>query len=125
MGLKFLPRAGHMVHFASGNASGQLSRYVGRTFKPVAKAGVAGAYAADDEPVEVDPDSADAAHLIRQARKSDPGVWPADEATAAACGVEFVKLGRDSDGEWIAAPRAAVAPGAVSSTRKPEPKAEA
>ena len=122
MGLKFLPRAGHMVPFASGNAAGQLSRYVGRTFKPVGKGGVAGAYVSEAEPVEVDPDSADAAHLIRQARKSDPGVWPADEATAAACGVDFVKLSRDADGEWIAAPKAAVAP-AVSS-KKPEPKAE-
>lgn len=120
MGLKFLPRAGHMVPFAAGNAFGQLSRFVGRSFKPSGQPGFAGAYAADAEPVEVDPNGEDAAHLIRQARKNDPGVWPADEATAAACGVEFVKLSRDSDGEWMPAKATHIA----VSSKKSEPKAE-
>jgi hypothetical protein len=126
MGLKFLPRAGHMVHFTAGNSAGQISRFVGRTLKPIAKGGAgAVAYVSDDEPTEVDPDSPDAAHLIRQARKGDPGVWPADEATAAACGVEFVKLARDPDGEWIAALKAVSAPQAPASvSRKPELKTE-
>lgn len=116
MGLKFLPRPGHMVTFAGGNAIGQLARYVGRSLKKSDKPGVAGVYAAEAEPVEVPEDGPDAAHLIRQAQRG--GVWPADEATAAACGVEFVKLSRDTDGEWVATPKAAVA-------KKSEPKAEA
>ena len=120
MKLKFLPRPGHMVPFAAGNAFGQLSRFAGRSFVPSGKPGFAGAYVADAEPIEVDPDGDDAAHFIRQARKGDPGLWPADAATAAACGVEFVAVSRDANGEWKPAAKAAP----VVSPKKSEPKAE-
>jgi|1185.fasta_scaffold23332_2 hypothetical protein len=116
MGLKFYPRPGHLVTFASGHAIGQLSRFVGRTLATSDRKGVAGAYAADAEPVEVPTDGPDAAHLIRQTQKG--GLWAADAATAAACGVEFVALEKDADGEWMPAPKSAPAP------EKPKPKAE-
>jgi len=117
MGLKFLPRAGHLVGFAGGRTYGQIARYVGRSFKAAAAPGQAGAFIASAEPVEVPEDSSDAVHLIRQAQKG--GLWAADEATAAACGVEFVRLERGADGEWSPAASPARAP------KKPEPKAEA
>lgn len=140
MGLKFLPRAGHTVPFAHGNSFGQLARYAGRSFKsrnaPVetllahelaafaASPGSAGSWFADAEPVEVEPDSADAEHFIRHVQRG--GMWPGDEATAAACGVDFARLERDDDGEWIAAakpaPAAAPTPALVIA-KKSEPKA--
>lgn len=108
MGLKFLPRAGHMVPFAAGNGFGQLPRFAGRTFKASNIRGVAGVFAADSEPVEVDPDGADAAHFKRHVTQSDPGMWPADEATAAYCGVEFVPVALDgASGEWLPAKKPA------------------
>lgn len=124
MGLKFLPRAGHTTPFASGNAFGQLARYIGRTFKrsdrPNAVSG-AGAWVADAEPIEIDPaqNPEEAEHFRRQVRKDDPGLWPADAATAAWCEVPFVPLARDADGEWIAAPKSG------APAKPPEKKAEA
>jgi hypothetical protein len=130
MGLKFLARAGHMATFAAGNAFGQLPRYIGRTFKPSPKgSGSVGAFVADAEPTEVPEVGPDAEHLTRMARKG--GVWAADKATADACGVEFVELKKDDDGEWIAAPKSAPAPVAAPSpdlasagSSKSKPKAE-
>ena len=41
--------------------------------------------------------------MLKRVRR-DRDMWPGDEATAAACGVPFVPLRFDDDGEWVPAP---------------------
>lgn len=117
MRLKFRARAGGVVNWPGAKIQGHLPRYVGRHFVASEKPGVAGAYAADKDAVELDPSSEDAPHLIRQCKKG--GLWAADAETAAHCGVEYVNLTQDDDGEWIAA-RSAPKPAPA----KAEPKKE-
>jgi hypothetical protein len=109
MKLKFHSRDGHTVYWPNTKAPGQFARCVGRTFDAGKRA-----YIADKEPSEVDSDHHDAPHLIRQCQKG--GLFAADAATAAFCGVELVTISQDTDGEWIRA--TAKAPS--SPNKKPE-----
>jgi hypothetical protein len=123
MKLRFYSRDGHTVAWPGGKSPGQIPHLVGRSFKPSTKPGVAGVFVADKEAAEVDSDAPEAAHLIRQCQKG--GLWPADEATAASCGVEFVKVAQDTDGEWIKAPSAPAAAPSPAATKKSESKGDA
>jgi len=101
MQLAFYARAGHSVAWPNSAATGQPRRYVGRTFVPSLDKETAGAFRADKEAAVVKAKDADAKDLMRACAKG--GLWPADEATAKACGVDFVKVEADADGEWVAA----------------------
>lgn len=105
MKLKFLARRDHKVAWPGANFPGQPPRYIGRTFQVGDGKSTAAVHPASKEPDVVDTEtteSRDVEHITRQCRKG--GIWAADEATAAACGVEFVKVSQDADGEWIAGP---------------------
>jgi hypothetical protein len=69
----FLPRA----------QGGDMPRYVGRT------AGAARTFPASKDAHECDADS-DEGRRLMFLTKVDSALWPADAATAAACGVSFV-----------------------------------
>lgn len=102
MKLKFHSRAGHKVAWPGTNFTGQPPRYIGRTFTAGDGKTSAASHPASKEPDVVDTEtteSRDVAHITRQCLKG--GIWPADAATAAACGVPFPKLTQDDDGEWI------------------------
>ena len=104
MKLSFLPVPGHMVNRPGGRSVGAPPRYVGRKFVSVEDkdAGVAGSYPAAEEPevFNLKPSDPEFFDLTRYCLKG--GLWPADEATAQACGVRFLKLKRDSEsGEWF------------------------
>ena len=76
---------------------GQAARYIGR--KHVVVDGVA-SQPATEEPHECDSETADGRRCKKLCRQGE--LWAADEATAAACGVEFVALDH-SDGAWVPA----------------------
>jgi hypothetical protein len=99
MKLKFLSRAANMVSWPGPKSTGQLPRYVGRTYIPSDRPGVAGVFKADSEPSEIDSENHDAPQLVRQCAKG--GLWAADQQTASACGVPFQALQQGPDGEWI------------------------
>ena len=106
--LKFLAKPGHVVHRPGLKVTGQVAQYVGRRFirlddEEGKKTGKAGTHAALKEPAVFADESPEAADLIRYAQKG--GLWPADEATAAAIGVPFTKLQFDeAQAEWVPAP---------------------
>lgn len=58
-------------------------------------------YPATEEAFECSVASDTGMRLMRLV-KQDGALWPADEATAAACGVAFVELDW-ADGEWVPA----------------------
>ncbi len=103
MKLKFHSRRDNKVAWPGANTYGQPPRYIGRSFSPGDGKTIAASHPATKEPDVVDTDTAatrDVEHIVRQCRKG--GIWAADAATAAACGVEFVSVTQDADGEWIA-----------------------
>jgi hypothetical protein len=69
-----------------------------------------GVLRATKDPFEVDADSDAGRRLIKLVRR-DQSLWPADKATAEACGVEFVEL-EYKDDEWVV------------KTKKPETKSQ-
>lgn len=98
MQLRFHARGTGLVSLPGENRIvGQLPRYIGRTLKLIDGAA---AWPANAEPHECDSSSPTAARLAKRCRAGE--LWAADEATAAACGVEFVALDH-SDGAWIPA----------------------
>lgn len=102
MKLRFHSRAGHKVAWPGANFSGQPPRYIGRSWLAGDGKTTAAVHPATKDPDVVDTEtteSRDVEHIMRQCRKG--GLWAADEATAAACGVEFVKVTQDADGEWF------------------------
>jgi hypothetical protein len=107
MMLKFHAKAGDCCPWPNSHHYGQVRRYVGRQYTaPNEAKGTGATWPAKAEPDEVDAASPHAEHLIRYCAKGN--IWPADEATAAACGVAFTKLERGKDGEWLsAAPKTA------------------
>jgi hypothetical protein len=123
MKLKFLARDGHTVRWPGLPSTGQIHRAVGRSFVPGNPAKrEPSRLSADESPTEIDSDSPQAPHLIRQCQKG--GLWAADADTAAFCGVEFVELARDTDGEWIAAQKKQSATSRAARAAEPERKAE-
>ena len=102
MKLKFYSRRDHKVAWPGANSTGQPPRYIGRSWSVGDGKTTAALHHASKEPDVVDTDTtspSDVAHIVRQCSKG--GLWPADAATAAACGVALPKLTQDEDGEWI------------------------
>lgn len=73
---------------------GSPNQYVGRKHDPALRA-----YPATKEPFEVEANSDEGRRLTKLIRR-DQSLWAANEATAKACGVEFMDL-EFSNGEWI------------------------
>lgn len=83
---------------------GDFPNYIGRDFKPGDGVNTAAEHPASAEPFAIDPAHTDretrkvAERCKRAVRRGD--LYAADEATARACGVDFVELERGRDGEW-------------------------
>lgn len=111
MKLSFYPKPGALVYWPGHKPAGVHPPYVGR--RTVAD-GTSIAHPAQETPVVVDSEHADAdqrraAERFTRFVARDGSLWPADEATARACGVAFVPV-ELRDGEWQ--PKAASAPSA-------------
>lgn len=104
MKLSFYAKPGHCVHWPDRmRVSGRVYQYVGRQYNAETRV-----HEALAEPVVVDTEHADAEHCraaerLRRVCARDSALWPADEATAAACGVPFVPV-ELRDGEWRPVP---------------------
>lgn len=98
MQLRFHARGTGLVSLPGENRIvGQLPRYIGRSLKMIDGAT---AWPANADAHECDSASDHGARLMKRCRRGE--LWAADEATATACGVEFVAL-EHSDGAWIPA----------------------
>lgn len=93
MKLRFYARDNLLV-FVPGHArpagGGSRPKYVGRT-NDQAWQGTPKGRPASKEPYEVDSTDPSATRLCRIAA-TDCALWPADEATAKACGIKFVPV---------------------------------
>jgi hypothetical protein len=114
--LKFHAKPGQSCAWPNSYFPGQARRFVGRKFIPGDSPQAPSRYEATAEPAELSSDAPQAAHLIRKCQKGE--IWPADKATAEACGVEFVELARGEDGEWFAASKKPAAPAAPKPAKK-------
>lgn len=76
--------------------AGQLARYIGRSWDKTLYG-----YPATKEPFCVDSNSPTGARLLKLMLR-EQSLWPADEATAAACGMSLTKLSFTS-GVWLPA----------------------
>lgn len=86
---------------ASTAREGRPSRYVGRKLAMVGEGRQAVAsFPATSDPYSCPANSPRGARLIKLTRR-DGSLWPADEATARACGVDYVAT-RFSSGEHVA-----------------------
>lgn len=95
MQLRFYARGTGLVSLpGETRIVGQHPRYVGRALKIIDGAA---AWPASEAAHECDSASAHGARLLKRCRAGE--LWPADEATAAACGVDFTAL-EFADGEW-------------------------
>ena len=109
MKLSFNARREHRVKIRAAKHGGQ-NRYVGVEWDAENKCEVPTA-----EPFTVDParsptSKAMADRLLKCMRsrngRKDPPLWPADEATAVACGRPYIETKKDTDGWHV--PKAAV-----------------
>jgi hypothetical protein len=116
MKLKFYGRNEHTVHF-TGRSRGQPDRIIGKTFVP-ANGKEPPRYALNKDPEEIDSANTELAEKCKRAvaNPNGAGLWPADKETAAFCGVEFVPVEFDADGDW--------SPARKPAAKKSEPKAE-
>ncbi len=108
MRLKFYGRNAHTVYWPGTYAVGQPRQYFGSRL-------VAGTGPKDPsrkvvtkEPDECDSDAHPAAaeHFKKQCQRG--ALWAADKQTADFCGVDFVRVELDADGDW--SPAAAARP---------------
>lgn len=112
MELRFLARAEHCVHWPGLKMAGSLATYAGRTYDAATRG-----WPASAEPFVVDSES-DAGKRFAELTRRDGALWPADEATAAHCGVKLTPVVRDESGEWIPAPPAPASPAKASKANK-------
>lgn len=84
--LKFYARDPHVVHHPGLKATGQLAQYIGRRFNFETRQHEA--VPEGECLAEGTPDALRACKAVLR----DGALWPADEATAAACGVPFVRV---------------------------------
>lgn len=85
MKLKFLAKDDQLVtEPGTTNLAGQVARYIGRVWDDAIHG-----FPATQTPYECEADSPDGRRLTKLLRR-DNCLIPADPATAAACGVEFV-----------------------------------
>lgn len=103
MKLRFHAKTGR-VHVPGLKLVGAVPRIVGRKHLPGDGTKTAATHPVDEDGFVIDDadpnkETRSAAEALkRKCRMGD--LWPADEATAAACGVAFVKLELGADGEW-------------------------
>jgi len=96
---------------------GQAPQYVGRKFIPGDGKAAGAQHPASDTPFESDSDTDEGRRLV-QLTSRDAALWPADKATADACGLEFVAV-EVKDGVTVRAASASPAP-RVSASRRSE-----
>jgi len=96
--LKFFAVEDLLVDVPGGHVVGQLPRYVGREFAPPTP-GNLGSFPATKEPYECDSDSAEGRRLAHICKR-DEDLFPADDETAAFCGVKRVPI-EFKDGQWV------------------------
>lgn len=114
MKLRFRAKCGEnghpppVVNWPGAKNVGQLYQYVGRRFDLESRV-----HRAVADPVEVDSETRNGKRLAKLCRR-DGSLWPADAETAKFCGVPFVELSQDSNGEWV--------PKTTSHSRKTESK---
>jgi len=119
--LKFYAKPENVVHRPGPKMIGQVHQYVGRKFirlddEEGKKTGKAGQHVALKEPAVFDSAGPEAEQLLRYTSKG--GLWPADEATAAAAGIAFTKLKYDDvQAEWVPDTTPAAAPSAKPSSK--------
>lgn len=103
MKLAFYARQGHVVHYPGVKVAGSMPMYVGRKNAKIKEGDkvVGFSHPAVETPVEVDANSKIGARFLKICRRApqDLPLWPADEQTARACGVPFVKV-ELVDGEY-------------------------
>lgn len=92
MKLRFFAKDDELVYVPNfPKVRGAFPQYVGRKFIPgTAEAGAQ--FPATAEPFECDSDDANGQALLNKFRRGKRCLWPADKATAEACGVEFVPV---------------------------------
>jgi hypothetical protein len=97
MKLRFLAREDQLVFVPHINVSpGAPERYVGRRFDAALRG-----YPATEQPHEFDSESTQGQRLIRLVTR-DGCLWPADEATAKACGMKAQPKVKFAHGVWAA-----------------------
>lgn len=102
--LKFYACEDTLVSVPGPRTVGQPPRYVGRKFQPAAD-GKPASHPATEKPYEVDSSGQEGRRLKRVCRR-DGSLYPADAATAKACGVELPSV-TFANGAWsekLAAP---------------------
>lgn len=107
--LKFHSKPDHCVYYPERRRAGQIYNYIGRRFVPATDGKTAGRHVPTDEPFVIDDEHQDsdtrkAAAILKWRCKSDSSIWPADEDTARACGVDYVPLVKGDDG-WLPKPK--------------------
>lgn len=106
MQLRFHPKPDMVVHWPGAKFVGQVNHYVGRKTKSLDDGSIV--HEAQKDPAVVDSDTAEGRRLVKLCRR-DGCLWPADQGTAQACGVEFVSVAQDKEsGEWLPQAQAAV-----------------
>ena len=114
--LRFIAREDALATVPGSRPSiGQAAFYIGRKYVPPDRTTGKGArYEATEEPFEVTFDldkQEDAGRFNRYIKIAQRGdIWPADEETAEACGVDFVPT-TFSNGEWKRTSTEPTAPG--------------
>ena len=95
MELSFLAKSDLLVAVpGTAQFAGQLARYVGREWEDARHA-----FVASKEPYRVDSASEDGRRLLKLVRR-EASLLPGDQATAEACGLDFVAH-QNVDGEWV------------------------
>lgn len=85
--LRFYAKEDQLVHVPGFHPlPGQFHEFVGRRFDFDKKS-----WPATSEPAQFDSESEPGRRLVALVRR-DACLWPADEATAVACGVQFVAI---------------------------------
>jgi hypothetical protein len=98
MKLRFFAKDDDLVYVpTSVRMSGQAPQYIGRRLEQGndgrdGQPRKAATFPATEEAWECDADSADADEILNRFRRGKRRLWPADAETAAACGVEFVRV---------------------------------
>jgi hypothetical protein len=101
MQLSFYAKSDLLVsHPTAARIVGQHPRYVGR--KVVVVDGAA-TWPATQQPFVCESDT-DVGRRCAEVTRKDGSLWPANEATARACNIEFVPV-EFSDGAWRPAPK--------------------
>ena len=98
MKLRLYARPGYVFSLPGVRVAGAHPRYIGRTLQVDGKTIV---NAATHEPAVIDSETKEGQRVLRVMLCDGPDypLWPADEATARACGVPYVEV-EMVDGEW-------------------------